>query len=64
MAAEWTRSNWEAGTKPLYETFLKFVEPAIFRSAFELTNRQYSAAARRLGIHRTTLKKKLDSSSE
>ena len=52
LAAEWIRSNWELGTEPLYESFLKLVEPAIFQSAFELTNRQYSAAARRLGIHR------------
>ena len=58
--ANWTRDQWEqASEQPLYEALLELIEPAIFSTAFELSGNQYSAAARKLGIHRTTLKKKL-----
>lgn len=60
LAIEWVRQNWDRDTQPLYDQFLQVVEPAILETAFELSGRQYSAAARRLGIHRTTLKKKID----
>lgn len=59
LAGEWLRQNWNQSSEPLYEQFLNIVEPEIFGAAFELSDRQYSSAARKLGIHRTTLKKKL-----
>ena len=62
---EWTRQHWnESSESALYEQLIALIDPAILKTAFELSEKQYSAAARRLGIHRTTLKKKLDESSE
>ena len=59
--ADWTRRNWdEKSNEDLYERLVALIEPAILQTAFHLSENQYSAAARRLGIHRTTLKKKLD----
>jgi two-component system nitrogen regulation response regulator GlnG len=61
LVAEWTRRNWSRQpADSLYNLLLTVVDPAILQQAFELSEHQYSAAARRLGIHRTTLKKKLD----
>lgn len=61
LVSEWTQKNWEDDSLgPLYESLMKVVDPAILPTAYELSGDQYSAAARRLGIHRTTLKKKLD----
>ena len=64
--AQWTRDNWNEreNDQPLYEALLEIIEPAIFSTAFELSGNQYSAAARKLGIHRTTLKKKLSPGPE
>jgi len=44
----------------LYDQLLKIVEPPLFTTAMDHYNNQCNAAARRLGIHRTTLRKKLD----
>ena len=44
----------------LYERLLKLVEPPLLRAAVEHYGGQCLAAARRLGLHRTTLRKKLD----
>jgi two-component system, NtrC family, nitrogen regulation response regulator GlnG len=61
LIKDWTKRNWhDASGKGLYEKLLDIIEPPILSAAFELSNQQYSAAARRLGIHRTTLKRKLD----
>lgn len=61
LVSEWTRQNWnENSIESLYESLISVIDPAILPIAFELSEKQYSAAARRLGIHRTTLKKKLD----
>ena len=61
LIGEWTRQRWEDhATDDLYDELIALVEPAILATAFQLSENQYSAAARRLGIHRTTLKKKLD----
>jgi two-component system nitrogen regulation response regulator GlnG len=58
--AEWTRQHWpDQSSDDLYEQLITLIEPAILQTAFHLSENQYSAAARRLGIHRTTLKKKL-----
>lgn len=61
LIAQWTRQNWADDSQgALYERLISLIEPGILPTAFQLSDRQYSAAARRLGIHRTTLKKKLD----
>jgi two-component system nitrogen regulation response regulator GlnG len=39
---------------------LALVEPPLLRAAMEHYDGQCLAAARRLGLHRTTLRKKLD----
>lgn len=44
----------------LYDAFLKVVEPPFLEVVLEKHRRQCAAAARTLGIHRTTLRKKLD----
>ena len=49
-----------AGAEDLYERFLKLVEPPLLQAAMEHCGGQCLAAARRLGLHRTTLRKKLD----
>ena len=48
-----------AEEQDLYDRFLKIVEPPLFETALEHYHGQFLAAARRLGIHRTTLKKKI-----
>jgi two-component system nitrogen regulation response regulator GlnG len=52
------RNADEAGD--LYERLLALVEPPLFQAAMEHYQNQCAAAARRLGLHRTTLRKKLD----
>jgi two-component system nitrogen regulation response regulator GlnG len=44
----------------LYDEFLSLVEPPFLEAALKRHHGQCAAAARVLGIHRTTLKKKLD----
>ncbi len=65
VVKEWTKRNWnDSEAEPLYEKLISIIDPAILPTAFDLSDRQYSAAARKLGIHRTTLKKKLDDSTD
>ena len=59
--SEWIATQWNNGSiSDLYSELISVIDPAVFTKAFELSGNQYSAAARRLGIHRTTLRKKLD----
>ncbi|HLA84000.1 MAG TPA: sigma-54 dependent transcriptional regulator [Thermoguttaceae bacterium] len=44
----------------LYARFLEWVEPPLLRAVVEAHHGQCATAARRLGMHRTTLRKKLD----
>lgn len=44
----------------LYQQLLELIEPPLLRAAMEQFHNQCAAAARRLGLHRTTLRKKLD----
>jgi DNA-binding NtrC family response regulator len=46
----------------LHEQLLSIIEQPLFEAALAQHHGQYSAAARALGIHRTTLKKKVDES--
>ena len=62
LIVQWTKQNWDdTRAEPMYEKLIAIIDPAILPTAFELSDNQYSAASRKLGIHRTTLKKKLDS---
>ena len=62
---QWLEQNWDNNSiENLYEKFLALVDREILPKAFSLSDSQYSAAARRLGIHRTTLKRKLDEMAE
>ena len=47
-------------TGKLHEEFIRFVEQSLIEVIVKNQNNQCSAAARILGLHRTTLKKKLD----
>jgi DNA-binding NtrC family response regulator len=62
LLSRWTRQQLAAGDSPhgLYEDFLQLVEPPLLAAALEAHRGQCASAARVLGIHRTTLKKKLD----
>ncbi len=44
----------------LYDRFLALVEPSLFKTAVEHYHGQVATAARVLGLHRTTLKRKLE----
>jgi len=44
----------------LYDRLLQIVEPPLLKAAIDRNQGQCAAAARRLGMHRTTLRKKLD----
>lgn len=54
------RLREDVGEGRLYEELLNLVEPALLRAALEKHHGQCLAAARELGIHRTTLRKKLN----
>jgi two-component system nitrogen regulation response regulator GlnG len=58
----WARERLRAGSQPeaLYDEFLALVEPPFLEAALRKHHGQCASAARVLGIHRTTLKKKLD----
>jgi two-component system nitrogen regulation response regulator GlnG len=58
----WARSRVANATdgSELYEQFLSVVEPPLLKVVVEHHRGQVAAAARVLGLHRTTLKRKLD----
>src|SRR5262249_9891994 len=62
MIREWTNqqtmSRDRAGT--FYEAFMVLVEPPFLEAVLRIQQSECARAARTLGIHRTTLKKKLD----
>jgi DNA-binding NtrC family response regulator len=62
MIRDWTdeqlRSNESSGL--LYDSFLALVEPPFLEAVLKSQQAECSGAARELGIHRTTLKKKLN----
>jgi two-component system nitrogen regulation response regulator GlnG len=62
LIRQWAETQLQGfeDTHDLYEQLLKIVEPPLFKTAMEYSGGQCIAAARRLGIHRTTLRKKLD----
>lgn len=58
----WTRERFARGesTDMVYEDFLRLVEPPLLSAAIDIHRGQCASAARALGIHRTTLRKKID----
>jgi two-component system nitrogen regulation response regulator GlnG len=44
----------------LYDRFLQMIEPPLLRAVLQESRGQCATAARRLGLHRTTLRKRLD----
>ncbi len=62
LLRQWTESELHdpADVQDLYERFLNLVEPPLLQTAMDCCGGQYLAAARRLGLHRTTLRRKLD----
>jgi len=62
LVREWTQARLTDGGRQdnLYEELLALVEPPLLEVTMEQSHGQCAAAARRLGLHRTTLKKKLD----
>jgi len=55
-----TALNQDDGATDLHQQLLQAVEPPLFRAAIERFHGNCATAARRLGLHRTTLRKKLD----
>jgi two-component system nitrogen regulation response regulator GlnG len=62
LIERWARERLRTGAQAesLYDEFLAVVEPPLLDAALRKHHGQCAAAARALGIHRTTLKKKLD----
>ncbi|MBN2024843.1 MAG: sigma-54-dependent Fis family transcriptional regulator [Pirellulales bacterium] len=62
LIRQWTQTQLDNPDAPreLYEAFLSLVEPPLFETAMRHFRGQCAPAARRLGLHRTTLRKKLD----
>jgi two-component system nitrogen regulation response regulator GlnG len=58
----WAQAQLEgpAEIQDLYERLLRLVEPPLLKAALQHAGGQCLAASRRLGLHRTTLRKKLD----
>lgn len=62
LIRQWTEEHLrgEAAGTSLYDQFLGLVEPPMLAALLDHFQGQVAAAARRLGLHRTTLRKKLD----
>ncbi|MEX2174540.1 MAG: helix-turn-helix domain-containing protein [Pirellulaceae bacterium] len=62
LVGVWAQQRLRAGDAAgkLYDELLAQVEPPLLEAALKRHHGQCAAAARALGMHRTTLKKKLD----
>jgi len=62
LVGRWTEARLAASDEAddLYEGLLRAVEPPLLRAVMRACHGQCAPAARRLGLHRTTLRKKLD----
>jgi len=62
LIRRWTEARLDAPGEAddLYERLLRAVEPPLLRAVMRAYHGQCAPAARRLGLHRTTLRKKLD----
>jgi len=62
LVRQWAERQCQASpdTTDLYDRLMRLVEPPLLQAVLREHHGQCSAAARRLGLHRTTLRKKLD----
>jgi len=62
LVRQWTETRLHAPDEPrdLHSALLRVVEPPFLRAAIQYHHGQCATAARRLGLHRTTLRKKLN----
>jgi two-component system nitrogen regulation response regulator GlnG len=62
MVGRWTETELQRSPDrgDLHQRLLEIVEPPLFEAVLERHHGQYLAAARQLGLHRVTLKKKID----
>lgn len=62
MVSQWAEAKLaeSSDADDLYEQLLRLVEPPLLAAALEQHRGQCATAARQLGLHRTTLRKKLD----
>ncbi|MGE0755394.1 MAG: sigma-54-dependent transcriptional regulator [Pirellulaceae bacterium] len=62
LVQRWTQARLAAGDDlvDLYDQLLRVVEPPLLTAALKRHRQQCAAAARTLGMHRTTLRKKMD----
>jgi two-component system nitrogen regulation response regulator GlnG len=62
LVGDWAAAKLESEptTAELHNELLKLVEPPLLEEALKHSHGQYVAAAKRLGLHRTTVKKKLN----
>jgi len=62
LIRQWTATQLDEPQQPseLYDRLLRVVEPPLLRVVMQAHHGQCASAARRLGLHRTTLRKKLD----
>jgi two-component system nitrogen regulation response regulator GlnG len=62
MIRDWTRRELDqpSQTADLYERLLRIVEPPLLQTVLERNHGQFLAAAKDLGLHRVTLKRKMD----
>jgi len=60
MIRDWVRNELEhsPGATDLYQRLLKIVEPPLLRTVLQRNRGQFLAAAKELGLHRVTLKRK------
>ncbi len=62
LVRQWAESELQdpAHAEDLYERLLNLVEPPLLQTAMKRCGGEYLAAAQRLGLHRTTLRRKLE----
>ena len=60
MIRDWVRNELEHSpdATDLYQRLLKIVEPPLLRTVLQRNRGQFLAAAKELGLHRVTLKRK------
>jgi two-component system nitrogen regulation response regulator GlnG len=62
MIRDWTRNQLEGGLhgNDLHQRLMRIVEPPLLETVLEHSGGQFLAAARQLGLHRVTLRRKVD----
>ena len=62
MIRDWARRQLDQPSQPgdLYERLLRIVEPPLLQTVLQRNHGQFLAAAKELGLHRVTLKRKVE----